>query len=58
MDMLMFVGMFEYNCKYCAIVGVLMLTVSVILTRELYKRRIANDKVNKNRNILVDIRSF
>ncbi len=51
-------GYVEYNCKYCVIVGDLILTVCVILINELYNRRIANDKVKRKRNIRVDIRSF
>ncbi len=51
-------GYFEYNCKYCVIVGDLILTVSVTLINELYNRRIANDEVKRKRNIRVDIRSF
>jgi hypothetical protein len=40
------------------IVGALTLKVCVILIKEVYKRRMANDELNKKRNNLVDIRSF
>jgi hypothetical protein len=39
-------------------VGVLTLTVCVIVTTEVYKRRIDNDKINRMMNNLVDILSF
>ncbi len=48
----------EYNCEYCVSVGVLTLTVCVIVTTEVYKRRIDNDKINRMMNNLVDILSF
>ncbi len=51
-------GTCEYICEYCVIVGALTIIVCVTLTREVYKRRIENNEINKKINNLVDIRSF
>jgi hypothetical protein len=40
------------------IVGALTLTVCVTLINEVYKRRMANDEINKKRNNLVDVLSL
>jgi hypothetical protein len=48
----------EYNCEYWVIVGPLTLTVWVTLINEVYKRRMANDDINKKMNNLVDILSL
>jgi hypothetical protein len=51
-------GYVAYNFEYCARVGLLILTVFVTLSNEVYSSRIVNMMVNKMMNTLVDILSF
>jgi hypothetical protein len=46
----------EYNWEYCAREGILALTIFVVLIKDVYKRRIVIDAINKKMNNLVDIR--